>query len=262
MKDSILSQIGTECPWRDTLYWYPTLDSTNLAAKQLAKEGAPHGTVIVAGRQTGGRGRLGRSFDSREGGVYLSVILRPLCTPDKLMHLTCAAGVAGCRAVERVSGIRPDMKWINDLVYGRKKLGGILTELGIEHNGLVDYAIVGIGINCSQQSFPEEIQEIATSLSQITNTPCSPAGLAAALTEELCAMDKVLLTEKKTIMDAYRDRCITLSKQIKVLRGEETFYGTALDLDDDGGLIVHLADGTEMTVSSGEVSVRGMYGYL
>jgi len=262
MKNKILSQIGTECPWRDTLYWYNTIDSTNLKAKQLAKEGAPGGTVVVAGMQTGGRGRLGRSFASAEGGMYLSAILRPRCTPDKLMHLTCAAGVAACRAVERVSGIRPDIKWINDLVYGGKKLGGILTELGINSSGSVDYAIVGIGINCRQKGFPEELQKIATSLSKITNAPCSPDQLTAALIEELCSMDAVLLTEKKAIMRAYRDRCITLGKEISLLRGEEISHGKALDIDDDGGLVVEFSDGSVKTVSSGEVSVRGMYGYL
>lgn len=194
--------------------------------------------------------------------MYLSVILRPHCTPDKLMHLTCAAGVAGCKAVERVTGILPDIKWTNDLVYGRKKLGGILTELSMNSNGMVDFAIVGIGINCCQQSFPEELQKIASSISQITNTPCSPARLTAALMEELCAMDKVLLAEKDTIMRDYRGRCITLGKEIMVLRGEEISYGTALDLDEDGGLVVQFSDGAVKTVSSGEVSVRGMYGYL
>ena len=262
MKQTILEQISTECPWRDTLYWYPCLDSTNTKAKELAKGGAPAGTVVIAGQQTGGRGRLGRSFASDEGGMYLSVILRPQCTPDMLMHLTCAAGLASCKAVERACGILPSIKWINDLVYGQKKLGGILTELGIDSNGMVDYAIVGIGINCCQQDFPKELQEIATSVSRIANAPCSPAQIAGALIEELCAMDKVLLTEKSAIMQAYRSRCITLGKEVSLLRGEEISHGKALDIGEDGGLVVEFSDGSVKTVSSGEVSVRGMYGYL
>ena len=124
MKDKILHHLTTECPWRDTLYWYDTIDSTNTRAKQLAKEGAPHGTVLIAGHQTGGRGRMGRTFQSPAGaGVYLSVILRPNCEPAQLMHLTCAAGVAMMDAVEAVSGIRPQVKWINDLVIHSKKTG-------------------------------------------------------------------------------------------------------------------------------------------
>ena len=262
MKNKILSQIGTECPWRDTLYWYNTIDSTNAKAKELAKENAPGGTVVIAGQQTGGRGRLGRSFISAEGGLYLSVILRPKCTPDQLMHLTCAAGLAACKAVESMCDISPDLKWINDLVYNGKKLGGILTELGINNDGAVDYAIVGIGINCCQQSFPDQLREIATAVSCITNAPCPPAPLAGALIEELCDMDKILLTKKSAIMQAYRNRCITLGKEISLHRGEEISHGKALDIDEDGGLVVEFSDGSVKTVSSGEVSVRGMYGYL
>jgi len=264
MKSKILSHITAECPWRDTLYWYDALDSTNLRAKECAKTGAPHGTVIVAGSQTDGRGRIGRSFASPAGGVYLSVILRPNCTPDKLMHLTCAAAVAGCKAVEKASGICADIKWTNDLVYGKKKLGGILTELGLSNDGIVDYAIVGIGINCCQKAadFPLELQSMITSVSEIANTSCSPAKFAASLIEALYEMDQNLLSGKKAIMDTYRQRCITVGKEIAVLRGEDISYGTALDLDEDGGLLVQFTNGTVKTVTSGEVSVRGMYGYL
>ena len=181
MKNKILSQFTTECPWRDTLYWYDTVDSTNTLAKQLAKEGAAHGTVLIAGAQSAGRGRLGRSFSSPAGmGVYLSVILRPGCKPEELMHLTCAAGLAACDGVNRAAGIHPEIKWANDLVFEGRKLGGILTELGIDSaTGTVAYAIIGIGINCNQapQDFPEEISGIATSLKMITGASCSPAHL-------------------------------------------------------------------------------------
>ena len=264
MKNEIVSQFTTECPWRDTLYWYSSVDSTNTLAKQMAKRGAPHGTVLVAKEQSGGRGRMGRSFLSPTGGVYLSVILRPVCTPDKLMHLTCATAVAGCKAVENACGICPDIKWTNDLVVGRKKLGGILTELALSADGLVDYAIVGIGINCCQKAddFPPELRELATSVQAVTGNACSPAKLAASLIEALWEMDKGLLSQKAEIMDAYRKNCITLGKEISVVRGESVSHGTALDLDEDGGLVVRFSDGSEKVVTSGEVSVRGMYGYL
>ena len=264
MKNKILSQITTECPWRDTLYWYDTLESTNTLAKEQAKQGAAHGTVIVAGSQSGGRGRMGRSFSSAKGGVYLSVILRPNCAPDHLMHLTCAAAVAGCQAVEKVIGISPHIKWTNDLVYKKKKLGGILTELGLDSKGLVAYAIIGIGINCCQKTedFPRELQALATSVREITQIPCSPDKLTAALIEALYETDSLLLTGKQQIMDIYRHRCITLGQDISLLCGENIRYGTALDLDTDGGLIVRFSDGSVETVTSGEVSVRGLYGYL
>jgi len=265
MKEHILSQITTECPWRDTLYWFDTIDSTNTRAKVMAREGAPQGTVLVAGHQSAGRGRLGRSFSSPVGmGVYLSVILRPNCPPDKLMHLTCAAAVAGCRAVEIACGIFPGIKWTNDLVVEKRKLGGILTELSVDSaTGLVAWAVIGIGINCNQlpSDFPPELQNMATSVAQLTGNPCSPAVLAATLVEALYKMDARLLSGKQEIMDEYRSRCITLGKEIILVRGEETAYGKALELDDEGGLLVRFQDGTERIVSSGEVSVRGMYGY-
>ncbi len=265
MKQKVLSHLTTECPWRDTLYWYDTIDSTNTKAKQMALQGAPHGTVLLAGSQTGGRGRMGRSFSSPDAmGVYLSVILRPGCTPDRLMHLTCAAAVACCQAVESAAGISPQIKWINDLVCGSRKLGGILTELSFDAQGLVDFAVIGIGINCRQQKedFPEELQELATSLAMITGRDFSPAQLAAALIESLYKMSARLLTETKQILDTYRRRCITLGKEVKILHPEHIRCGTAIDLSDDGALIVRLCDGSTETVHSGEVSVRGMYGYL
>ena len=266
MKQNILSQITTECPWRDTLYWYDRVDSTNNVAKQMAKAGAPAGTVIIAGTQTAGRGRMGRSFSSPDKlGVYLSVILRPGCSPDKLMHLTCAAGVAGCRAVEKAAGICPDVKWANDLVWQKKKLGGILTELGLNPTtGAVDYAIVGIGINCMQKcdDFPKELQSMATSLLQVTEQACPTDKVAAALVEALWEMDRQLLCNKAELMDAYRRLCITVGQDVLVVQGENQLYAKALAVDDDGALLVVYTDGTKATVNFGEVSVRGMYGYL
>ena len=208
---------------------------------------------------------MGRSFSSPAGmGVYLSVILRPGCKGNQLMHLTCAAAVAACEAVKKASGVIPGIKWINDLVCGKEKLGGILTEMSVNSDGFVDWAVVGIGINCCQKKpdFPTELQDMATSLLLQTGKTCFPALLAAHLTEELHNMDKILLSQKQQLMDTYRRHCITLGKKILMVRGEESAYGEALDLDKDGGLLVRLSDGTKTVVSSGEVSIRGMYGYV
>lgn len=264
MKDKILSHLSTECPWRDTLYWYSVTDSTNTRAKELAKQGAPQGTVLIAGRQSAGRGRMGRTFQSPDGqGVYLSVILRPDCAPTELMHLTCAAGAAMVQAVEQTAGIRPQVKWINDLVVNGKKLGGILTEMSVAH-GKVEYAVIGIGINCLQtrDDFPAEITDMATSLSLAAEKPVPPHVLAAAMIEHLWKMQATLFTDKQRWMSEYKENCITLGKEIQVIRGEEIRPGRALDIDDDGGLLVQYPDGTTQTVASGEVSVRGMYGYV
>ena len=264
MKEKIINNLNAECPWRDTLHWYSTIDSTNTQAKLLAKQGAPHGTVLIAGHQTGGRGRMGRSFQSPEGmGVYLSLILRPKCKPEQLMHLTCAAGVAMVEAVEKVSGVRPQVKWINDLVVNCKKLGGILTEMSVD-KGLVDYAVIGIGINCRQKEsdFPQEIAGLATSLSLAAGKEILPEKLAAAMVEALWQMSRNLLTEKAQIMNTYKKNCITLGKDVQVIRSDRIIPGKAIDLDENGGLLVIYPDGTAETVSSGEVSVRGMYGYV
>lgn len=232
----------------------------------IARQGACHGTVLVAGAQSAGRGRMGRSFSSPDGlGVYLSVILRPHCSPADLMHLTCAAGVAMSDAVFAASGIRPQLKWINDLVLNQRKLGGILAELSLDSkSGLVDYAVVGIGINCNQapEDFPPEIQSIATSLRRCAGQQVSPARLAAAMIDSLAHMDRMLLTEKAALMDRYRALCITLGQDITVHRCGTVRPGKAIGMDDDGGLLVAYPDGSAETVSSGEVSVRGLYNYI
>lgn len=264
MKNKILSHLPGDFPWQ--VHWYNTIDSTNTRAKEMATLGAPHGTVLVAGHQTQGRGRMGRSFSSpKDLGVYLSVILRPNCAAAQLMHLTCAAAVAMCDAVADAANVRPGIKWINDLVVGNKKLGGILTELSLAPGSdRVEYAIIGIGINCCQTpaDFPEEIRGIATSLLQITEKAPDRVALAAAMIRSLREMDSRLFSQKNALMDTYRKNCITLGQDVLILRGEEKRYGTALDVDADGGLVVRFCDGATQTVDSGEVSVRGMYGYV
>ena len=262
MKKTLLSLLPKDFPWAETIIYLDTVDSTNTYAKALAQSGAPQGTCVLAGAQTGGRGRLGRRFSSPANmGVYLSVILRPDCKPEALMHLTCCAGVAICDAVERAAGIRPQIKWINDLVVNNQKLGGILTELCVNSTGLVDYAIVGIGINCCQKTedFPAELQDIATSLFMVTGTEITPVALAKEMLISLCNMD---ITQKEVLMRRYKTDCLTLGQEIVILRGDEKRYGKAIDLDNDGGLIVEFSDGNTETVSSGEVSVRGLYGYV
>lgn len=231
----------------------------------MAEKGAPHGTVLAAGQQTGGRGRLGRSFHSPAGkGIYLSVILRPECKPEALMHLTCAVAVAACDAIESVTGMRPGVKWINDLVCGKMKLGGILTELSLDAvTGTVRYAVVGIGINCTHEAsdFPKELQCIATSLLTVTGKHFDPALLIAKLSEALMQMSDTLFTEKTATMEHYREACITVGQPIVLLRGDSKRYGLALGIEENGGLLVRFEDSTLEVVSSGEVSVRGMYGY-
>lgn len=264
MKDQILSHLPPDHPWGQLVYWYDAIPSTNAQAKAMAANGAPEGTVLIADSQSAGRGRLGRSFCSpAASGIYMSVILRPNRAPAELMHLTCAAGVAMCDALEEALGFRPGIKWINDLVVGSKKLGGILTELSINpKTGLVDYAVVGIGINCSQQSedFPPELQEIACSAAMVTGAVVDRAQLAAAM---ICSLERMSrdLSNPAATMERYRADCVTIGREVTVIRGEERSNGTALTIQDDGSLLVQYHDGHTAAVNSGEVSVRGLLGY-
>lgn len=263
MKAQLLSALSSH-PWAGNLHWYDTIDSTNTEAKRLAAKGAPHGTVLIADHQNGGRGRMGRSFHSPKGvGLYLSLLLRPECPAGELMHLTCATAVAACDAVEQVTGLRPGIKWTNDLVFGRKKLGGILTELSLGADGRVKYAVIGIGINCTQGAtdFPEEIAGIATSLSLCTGHAVDRARVAAAVVEALSRMSETL-HDPAAFLGRYRSSCITLGQEISLVRGDEVRHGKALDIDSQGALLVEFPDGHTEAVNSGEVSVRGMYGYV
>ena len=262
-EEGIRAQLG-DCPWRIRVFG--EVDSTNTLLKKMAREGAPAGTVLVADRQTGGRGRLGRSFLSPGGvGVYFSALIRPDCEPRELMHLTCAVAVAMCDAVEHAFGFRPQIKWTNDLVVNGKKLGGILTELGIHpQTGRVDHAILGIGINCNQaeDDFDLSIRSMAASARMVLGTPVSRNRLIAEMVKALDRMDRELFSARGELMHRYKADCITLGKSISILRGDEVRHGVALDIDAEGGLIVRYDTGETGTVTSGEVSVRGLYGYV
>ena len=242
---------------------HETIGSTNDRAKELARAGAPEGTIVLAEAQSAGRGRLGRSFHSpSRDGIYLSLILRPNCPPAKIMHLTCAVGVAACDAIEDVTGFRPGIKWINDLVANGKKLGGILTELSIDSKtGLVDWVVVGIGINCNQSDFPPELAGIACSLAQITGLAVDRSQLAEMLILQLHQIAPMLLSAQAEIMARYRANCVTIGQDVTVI-GSDSRRAKALDVTDSGALLVDYGDGVAQAVNSGEVSVRGLLGYV
>ncbi len=265
MKQQIIKNLSPQYPWGENFQYFEELPSTNDLLKVLARQGAPEGTVLMADRQTGGHGRLGRSFHSPAGvGIYMSILLRPDCAPTELMHMTCAAAAAMCDAVEASVGLRPGIKWTNDLVFGKRKLGGILTELGFGPQGKLDWAIIGIGINCCQnpEDFPPDIQSIAASLSMVTETDVDRSNVAAAMMDALWRMNRGLLSGKEAMLSQYRRDCVTLGQDISILRAGEVRHAHAVDIDNSGALIVRYPDGTEGTVNSGEVSIRGMYGYV
>lgn len=249
------------------LQCFDEIDSTNNYAKRIALSGAPDGTVIVADCQTAGRGRMDRSFQSPKGkGIYLTALLRPELPPERLLPVTALAGVAVCAAVERVCGVRPGLKWPNDPVLGSRKLCGILTELSVEaETGRVQYLVLGIGVNVLQtaEDFTPEVAEMATSLAMALGRPVSRPALAAALIEELDRLYTALRAgDLSEYLAAYRRDCVNLGKAVQLISpaGRETV--TAVGIDGDFGLVVRGADGEERAVRSGEVSVRGLYGYV
>ena len=262
MKQSILDRLPSDHPWRDLLQVHEALDSTNTHARELARQGAAAGTVIIAQTQSAGRGRLGRSFHSpADTGLYFSLILRPDCKPEQLMHLTCAAAVAACDAVECSCGLRPGIKWINDLTMEGKKLGGILTELSFSTDGRVSSAVIGIGINVKKKSFPRELQPIACSLADFVPQP-ELSALAAELMLSLEEMSRSLLSDRAGLMDRYRKDCITTGRQVRIIGSDSIRTGLAEAIQDDGSLQVLFDDGQRKTVNSGEVSVRGLWDYI
>lgn len=255
----IVEALGAH-PWAGTVEVLPTVDSTNNYLKNCGASGAQHGTVAVADCQTGGRGRMGRSFISPSGsGVFLSVLLRPACPPQALMTLTAQAAVATRRAICAVTGVETGIKWVNDLVLNGKKLCGILTELSIEaESGLVAYAVVGVGVNCNLDAagYPPELRETVGSLFSETGKRVDRNALAAAMIRELSALPSLDWREE------YRAACVNLGKDVQILApGQSPRLGKALDVGPEAELIVQTENGIE-AVQSGEVSVRGLYGYI
>lgn len=252
---------------REHLICLEQVDSTNTYAKKLALEGGADRTAIVANEQTGGRGRLGRSFQSpRDAGIYLTMLYRPDILPGaEVSSLTSYVAVAICEGIEAACGVLPGIKWTNDIILGGKKLAGILTEMSVEgETGHLQYLVTGIGINVCQrrEDFPRELQDIATSLAIETGKEVPRGRLAAALINSLERMYQTWLGDGGDYWERYRRNCLTLGKEVRLLRrgGEER--AVAEGIDRDFGLIVRHPDGRRETVTSGEVSVRGLCGYL
>lgn len=228
---------------------FDEIDSTNTALK--AMHDAPHGTVLVAKRQSAGRGRLGRSFSSPHG-VYLSALLRRTEEPSELMHLTAMTAVAVRRAIMDVSGAKTQIKWVNDLLLSDKKVCGILVE------GVEGRYIIGIGINCNTElsDLPSDVQSMAASLN------CDEEQLVEALVFRLREMDEKLFSAKEEYLREFAENCITIGKTVQVVRGDRRIQAFAVGIDENAALTVRYADGRMESVSGGEVSVRGLYGYV
>lgn len=242
----------------------PVTDSTNNECKRLAAQGAESGLVVIAGEQTGGKGRRGRSFLSLPGkGLYLSVLLRPQVSLRQVQQLTAWCAVAVCRATETLTGLPCRIKWVNDPLLDGRKLCGILCELGVDDDGRLDYVVVGIGINVSQtdEDFGPELNRIATSLGQHMASPPRRSEVAAALIGELNALWEGFPAQRGFYLEEYRRRCATTGRQVRLIRGDEEREAFAERVNEDFTLRVRLPDGSREDIFSGEASVRGLEGY-
>lgn len=243
-----------------------TVDSTNNEVKRRAADGAPEGLVVLADGQTEGRGRRGNSFLSLKGkGLYCSILLRPPHTLRELSELTAWTAVAVCRAVRDCCGAECGIKWTNDLVLNGRKLCGILTELEFEaETGLPQAVVVGVGVNVGQTGadFGPELSPAATSLAQELGRPVRRAELAVRLLRALDDMYAAFPAEKADYLTEYRRRCVTTGHEVVLIRGAERENAFAESVDDDFALLCRLSDGTRRTVTAGEVSVRGLMGYV
>lgn len=237
------------------VYLYDTLESSNRTAKLLALDGAAHGTLVLAAHQSGGRGRLGRSFASPAGkGVYFSVLLRPSLSAATAQTVTIAAAVAVCRAVDALCGIQLSIKWVNDLYYQGKKVCGILTEAGTDlESGLLEWLVVGIGLNLTTTAadLPPELAATAGSLYPGGPTPVSRAALAGQIAREL-----LTLCPGTACLDEYRARCFVPGHWVTVCAGHETYAAKALCIDEQGRLVVQRENGRQEALRCGEVTTR------
>lgn len=235
---------------------FKTVDSTNNFAKSLAQLGAVHGTAVISEQQTAGRGRMGKTFHSPNNqGIYMSVVIRPKLTIDHALMITSCAAVAVAQAIENVSGLSCGIKWVNDIYAGGKKLCGILTEaaVGVEQGGL-DYAVIGIGINVLNTTFPKELEDIATSIRALTGKSVSRSRLAA---EVLNCLEKQLdCISSQEFIEEYRRRSILIGKQITLTRNDVSENVLAVGIDSFGKLIIRKDNGTEEAISSGVVSLN------
>lgn len=248
---------------------YDTVDSTNTVLKELARQGAPAGSVVMSEEQTGGKGRRGRQFLSPSGtGIYLSYLLIPSTGLKDISEVTAWTAVAVRDALSEVCGVACDIKWVNDLLLNRHKICGILTELSIVgESGDIENVIIGIGINVNEKTedFPEELRDIASSISaESDGRSFQRSELAACLIRKLDIMASEWPEGKARYLEEYRSACITNGAKVAVYSAasDTPRTGTAVDINPDFSLQVRFDDtGNEEKVRSGEVSVRGLYGY-
>lgn len=246
------------------IYYYPETDSTNIRIRQLADEGAPHGTLAVADMQTAGRGRRGRTWESPAGSsIYMSILLRPDLMPSAAPSLTLAMACSVAEGIMDCEDVNVQIKWPNDVIINGRKLVGILTEMSTQVD-YIEHVTIGVGINVNMTEFPDSIRETATSLQIETGHKVKRAKLIAAVMKRFEADYEIFMKtgDLTGLIEKYSGMLVNRDRDVRVLGAKETYTAHALGIDRSGELIVRREDGTEEKISSGEVSVRGVYGYV
>ena len=261
--EEVKSRLHTDWAGCEVRY-FDTLDSTNICAKRMAEEGAPNGTLVIADKQTAGRGRCGRVWETPKGtAIAMTLLMRPNLRPEKASMLTLVMGMAVTRAVNELYSLNCQIKWPNDIVYQGKKLCGILTEMSADMDQ-IHYVIVGIGINVQMTDFPKEIQNTATSLKLVTGKTLLRNELLAKVLEEFEVLYEQFVSAEslKNLKAEYESRLANKDNRVNVLAPSGAWQGICLGIKEDGALLVQREDGNVEEVIAGEVSVRGIYGYV
>ena len=259
----IKSLMHTEWVAKEVLY-FDTIDSTNTKAQELAEKGYPSGTLVVADKQESGKGRRGRSWVSPSGtGIFMTLMIKPDINPNNASMLTLVAALAVAKAITSVTGEKALIKWPNDIVINGKKVCGILTEMNAQFD-YINHIVVGIGINVHNESFPEEISQMASSL--MIEAGGKRFHRAQIIAETMSYFEQYYDTFLKTqdlsaLVREYDERLVNRNKSVRVLDPKEPFDGKAMGITPKGELIVDTWESRKL-VSSGEVSVRGIYGYV
>lgn len=259
----IKSLMHTEWVAKEVLY-FDTIDSTNTKAQELAEKGYPSGTLVVADKQESGKGRRGRSWVSPSGtGIFMTLMIKPDINPNNASMLTLVAALAVAKAITSVTGEEAMIKWPNDIVVNGKKVCGILTEMNAQFD-YINHIVVGIGINVHNESFPEEISQMASSL--MIEAEGKRFHRAQIIAETMSYFEQYYDTFLKTqdlsaLVREYDKLLVNRNKSVRVLDPKEPFDGKAMGITPKGELIVDTWESRKL-VSSGEVSVRGIYGYV
>ncbi|MEM2102974.1 MAG: biotin--[acetyl-CoA-carboxylase] ligase [Candidatus Bathyarchaeia archaeon] len=255
--ERIMRLLETEFVGRE-IHYYEKVSSTNTVAKQQALDDAREGTTIIAETQTRGKGRLNRPWISPIGGIWLTIILRPQITIKDALKITLTTAVAVAKTLYGMFNLKAEIKWPNDVLVDNRKVCGILTETSSRKNN-VDFVVAGIGINANFDSkmLPEELQTIATTLKEVLKKEIDREQLICHLLKEIEDLYKAFKAKNfETLLNEWRAFAGFLGKKVEITNFEEKFEGVAVDVDDDGALLVRLADGTMRRVLSGDVTVR------